>query len=100
MNASTNRRIVLANRPVGAPKETDFRIEAVPVKMPGEGEVLVKNLFLSLDPYMRGRMQEGRSYAKPVELGEVMVGATVGEVVASNNAAFPAGAFVLGMFGW
>jgi NADPH-dependent curcumin reductase len=100
MIASINHQIVLVNRPVGTPKETDFRLVEAPIRMPGEGEVLVKNLFLSLDPYMRGRMREERSYAKPVPLGEVMVGGTVAEVVASNNAAFPVGTFVLGMLGW
>lgn len=100
MSQIQNRQIVLASRPVGAPKESDFRLVEAPLRTPGEGEVLVKNLFLSLDPYMRGRMREGKSYAKPVGLGEVMVGGTVGEVTASKNEAFPVGAHVVGSMGW
>ena len=87
----TNRRIVLAARPVGFPKETDFRLEEAPMPEPGEGEILVRTNYLSLDPYMRGRMNEGASYAPGVELGEVMVGGTVGDVVRSRHAAFAEG---------
>ncbi len=67
---------------------------------PREGEVLVKNLWLSLDPYMRGRMNEGKSYAAKQEIGEVMIGGTVGEVIESKNPKFTAGDKVLGMLGW
>src|SRR5713101_4599657 len=95
-----NRRVVLASRPSGWVSEDNFRIETAPVPQPKEGEVLVKNLWLSLDPYMRGRMNEGKSYAAKQELGEVMVGGTVGEVVESRTLKFAAGDKVLGMLGW
>ncbi len=80
--------------------EANFKIEDAPLPTPAEGEVLVKNLWLSLDPYMRGRMNEGKSYAAKQELGEVMIGGTVGEVVESRNPKFAKGDQVLGMLGW
>ena len=95
-----NRRVVLASRPAGWVTEDNFRIESAAVPSPGEGEVLVKNLWLSLDPYMRGRMSEAKSYVKGVELGEVMVGQTVGEVLESKNAKFKQGDYVLTQLGW
>ena len=95
-----NRRVVLASRPAGWVTEDNFRIESAAVPSPGEGEVLVKNLWLSLDPYMRGRISEARSYVKGVELGEVMVGQTVGEVVQSRNSLFKPGDKVLTQLGW
>ena len=95
-----NRRVVLASRPVGWVSEQNFRLESAPLPQPGAGEVLVKNLWLSLDPYMRGRMNEGKSYAAKQEIGEVMIGGTVGEVVESKNPKFAAGDKVLGMLGW
>ncbi len=95
-----NKRIVLASRPAGWVTEDNFRIESVPVPKPKDGEVLVKNLWLSLDPYMRGRMNDAKSYAAKQELGEVMIGGTVGEVVESKNPKFKADDLVLGMFGW
>src|SRR6266480_2693023 len=85
-----NRRVVLASRPQGAVSEDNFRIESAPLPECGEGEVLVRNLWLSLDPYMRGRMSDAKSYAKGVELGAIMGGQTVGEV----QAACPKGADV------
>ena len=94
------RRIVLANRPAGLPEESDFKIEELPLPRPGDGEVLVRNIYLSLDPYMRGRLRDTKSYAPPVQIGEVMVGGTVGEVVASNNARFAPGDLVQAMLGW
>ncbi len=96
----TNRRIVLAARPDGEPKDEDFRMEEVPVPSPGDGQVLVRTIYLSLDPYMRGRMSAGRSYAKPVEVGETMVGGTVNEVVASRRPDYAAGDIVSGYAGW
>jgi|SRR6185295_11661998 len=75
------RRIVLASRPVGEPKPSDFRLEQFPVPHPGSGEVLLKTKWLSLDPYMRGRMRDAPSYAKPVGIDEVMEAGTVSEVV-------------------
>ncbi|HJP31694.1 MAG TPA: NADP-dependent oxidoreductase [Candidatus Latescibacteria bacterium] len=80
-----NRRIVLAQRPTGLPQETDFRLEEAPVPEPGEGEILVRCRYLSLDPYMRGRMNAGASYAPGVALDDVMVGGAVGDVVASRH---------------
>jgi NADPH-dependent curcumin reductase len=95
-----NKRIVLASRPKGWVTEDNFRLESAPVAQPKDGEVLVKNLWLSLDPYMRGRMNDTKSYAAKQELGEVMIGGTVGEVVESKNPKFAAGDKVLGMLGW
>ncbi len=81
----TARRIVLASRPVGEPKPSDFRLEEFPVPQPGPGQVLLRTKWLSLDPYMRGRMSDAPSYAKPVGIDEVMEAGTVSEVAASNN---------------
>jgi NADPH-dependent curcumin reductase CurA len=100
MTGTTNRRIVLAARPEGEPKPSDFRLETGPVPEPGEGQVLLKTLWLSLDPYMRGRMSTAKSYATPVELGDVMVGGTVSEVAASKHPDFAVGDTVLGATGW
>lgn len=97
---AVNRRVVLASRPVGWPTEADFRLVGAEAPEPGEGEVLVRNHYLSLDPYMRGRMDATRSYAKPVEIGAVMEGETVGEVVASRSDRFRPGQFVRGRVGW
>jgi NADPH-dependent curcumin reductase CurA len=95
-----NKRVVLASRPVGAVAESNFRIEEAPVPKPGEGEVLVRNLWLSLDPYMRGRMSDAKSYVKGVDIGEVMVGQTVGEVLESRHPGLKAGDLVLTQLGW
>ena len=95
-----NRRIVLAARPKGAPTHDNFRLVEAPVPQPGEGQVLLRTLYLSLDPYMRGRMDEGPSYAEPVPLGGVMVGGTVSRVEASNNPGFAPGDLVLSYSGW
>ena len=95
-----NRRVLLASRPRGWVSEADFRLEEAPVPQPAEGEALVKNLWLSLDPYMRGRMSDAKSYVKGVDIGEVMVGQTVGEVVESRNPALKAGDKVLTQLGW
>lgn len=97
---TVNRRIVIDARPRGAPVPSDFRLEETPVPAPGEGQVLLRTLYLSLDPYMRGRMSEAPSYAPPLGLGEVMVGGTVGRVIASRNSAFHEGDLVLGNAGW
>ena len=79
------KRVVLASRPVGEPKAADFRIENDAIPSPGPGQVLLRTIWLSLDPYMRGRMSDGPSYAAPVPIGGVMEGGTVSEVIASNN---------------
>jgi NADPH-dependent curcumin reductase CurA len=95
-----NRRIVLASRPSGAAREDNFRLESVPVPDPGPGQVLVRHHYLSLDPYMRGRMNEQKSYAAPQPLNEVMIGGTVGAVIASRHPAFAVGDTVVGTGGW
>jgi NADPH-dependent curcumin reductase CurA len=98
--AALNKQVLLASRPQGAVTEDNFRIVEVPVGKPGPGEVLVKNEWLSLDPYMRGRMSDAKSYAKSTEIGEVMVGQTVGEVVESRDPNFKSGDKVLTPLGW
>jgi len=95
-----NIQVQLASRPTGAVEESNFRIVESDVPKPGGGAILVKNLWLSLDPYMRGRMSAAKSYAKYVEIGEVMVGGTVGQVVESNNPRFKVGDHVVGALGW
>jgi hypothetical protein len=96
-----NRRIVLKRRPVGAPTPEDFELVEAPVEAPRDGQVLTRTIYLSLDPYMRGRMEgSGRSYATPVALGQVMVGGTVGEIVESRHPGFAPGDLVLGYDGW
>jgi NADPH-dependent curcumin reductase CurA len=97
---TVNKRVLLRNRPQGWVTEGDFDIAEAPVPTPGEGELLVRNHFLSLDPYMRGRMSDAKSYAASAELGEVMVGGTVGEVLESRDPAFKSGDFVVGGLGW
>jgi NADPH-dependent curcumin reductase CurA len=96
----TNRRIVLKRRPVGMPTPDDFAFETVPVPEPGEGEVVLKHLWLSLDPYQRGRLSDARSYAAPVPIGGVVECRAVGRVLASRDARFAPGDIVLGGFGW
>ena len=100
MIPTTHRQVWLAARPVGYPKENDFRLVESPVPEPGAGEFLVRAVYLSLDPYMRGRMSDARSYVPPVALGDVMEGGVVGEVVCSNHPGFSAGDVVEGRFGW
>ena len=95
-----NQRVLLASRPAGWMSEDNFRLETVPMPQPKDGEVLVKNLWLSLDPYMRGRMSDAKSYVKGVELGEVMVGQTVGEVLESKHPTLKKGDRVLTQLGW
>jgi NADPH-dependent curcumin reductase len=97
---SQAKRIVLASRPVGEPKPSDFRLEEIAVPEPGPGQVLLRTIWLSLDPYMRGRMSDGPSYAQPVPVGGVMEAGTVCEVAASNNPAFSTGDVVLSRAGW
>lgn len=94
------KRIVLASRPVGEPKPSDFRLEDYPVPTPGDGQLLLRTVWLSLDPYMRGRMSDGPSYSAPVPIDGVMEGGTVAEVVASNNPGFAKGDYVLAHSGW
>src|SRR5215207_571843 len=95
-----SRRVVLASRPHGEPQESDFRLETAPIPELGPGQVLLRTLWLSLDPYMRGRMSDAKSYAKPVGIGEVIPGGTVSEVLSSNHPGFAPGDPVIGMSGW
>jgi NADPH-dependent curcumin reductase len=95
-----NRQVVLKQRPTGAPTRADFTIADAPLPDPAEGEVLVRGIYLSLDPYMRGRISGVRSYAQPVEVGAVIEGRVVGEVARSRDPAFREGQFVLGGYGW
>lgn len=97
---TVNRRIVLNARPRGTPTAEDFRLESGPLPTPEAGQLLLRTVFLSLDPYMRGRMSDGPSYVAPVEIGDVMVGATVSRVEASRHDDFKPGAWVLGASGW
>ncbi|MGE1003237.1 NADP-dependent oxidoreductase [Ralstonia pseudosolanacearum] len=98
--SNTYQRIVLASRPEGAVTPDNFRLETAQIPELQDGQVLVRNHFLSLDPYMRGRMNDSKSYAQPQPLGEVMIGGTVGVVEASRNPAYAVGDNVVGMFGW
>ena len=100
MNTLTNRRIVLAARPQGAPQSSDFSMISEPVPDLGEGEIISRTIYLSLDPYMRGRMNEGKSYAAPVEIGETMCGGTVSQVLKSNNPEFAKDDYILTYDGW
>ena len=95
----TARQIVLASRPVGEPTLDNFRLEEPPIPQPGPRQMLLRTLWLSLDPYMRGRMSDAPSYAKPVGIGEVMEGGTVSEVVTSNVPHFTRGDIVVGRTG-
>ena len=94
------KRVALVSRPKGEPKASDFRVEDYALPTPGKGQVLLRTIWLSLDPYMRGRMSDGPSYAAPVPIGGVMEGGTVCEVIASNNPSFANGDIVLARAGW
>jgi NADPH-dependent curcumin reductase CurA len=95
-----NRQFILDSRPTGNVEPGNFKLIEKPAPIPGPGQVLVRHHFLSLDPYMRGRLNDAKSYAKPQEVGAVMGGGTVGEIVESNNPRFKAGDKVVGMGGW
>ncbi|MGB0866417.1 MAG: NADP-dependent oxidoreductase, partial [Granulosicoccaceae bacterium] len=95
-----NRQLVLAERPVGEPTKDTLRLVETAIAQPDAGQMLLRTEYLSLDPYMRGRMSDAPSYAAPVEIDEVMVGATVAQVVSSQNDKFEAGDWVLSMNGW
>ena len=100
MPRSSNRQILLANRPVGMPKASDFLLNETSIPTPVDGQVLCETIYLSLDPYMRGRMSPSKSYAKPVEINEVMTGGTVGKVIESRDPNLKAGEIVFGYGGW
>ena len=100
-HSETNRRIVLASRPKGTPAPADFRLEQVPMPSAPEGGVLLRTLYLSLDPYMRGMMSErAPAYTRSIAIGEVVPGGTVNRVVTSENSRFKSGDLVLGNSGW
>jgi NADPH-dependent curcumin reductase CurA len=99
-NSQNNRRIVLASRPHGAPTASNFRLEQQPLPVPGEGELLLRSVYLSLDPYMRGRMSDAASYAASVGIDEVMLGATVSRVVTSKHPDYSVGDWILAYSGW
>jgi NADPH-dependent curcumin reductase len=95
-----NRKVLLKRRPIGAPTTADFEIADGPMPDPGDDEALVRGIYLSLDPYMRGRISGARSYAKPVDIGAVIEGRVVGQVVRSRDPGFRAGDYVYGGYGW
>jgi len=97
---NVNRKFVLAKRPKGEPDDTTLRLETEDIATPGKGQMLLRNQYLSLDPYMRGRMSDALSYAAPVEIGAVMVGGTVAQVVSSDVGGFAAGDWVQAFGGW
>jgi len=98
--SKSNRRIVLAQRPEGMPDENTLRLETVDVPRAGAGQMLLRTVFLSLDPYMRGRMNDAKSYAEPLKIGDVMTGQVVAKVVSSNVDGFEAGDYALSRSGW
>jgi NADPH-dependent curcumin reductase CurA len=100
MNPTTSREIRLASRPSGFPTADNFELASTEVAPPGEGQVLVRNLFMSVDPYMRGRMNDVRSYIAPFEVGEVLEGGAIGRVVETRVGAIAAGSVVLSNRGW
>jgi NADPH-dependent curcumin reductase CurA len=97
---AATRAITLASRPQGEPTQTNFAVAELPLPPLADGQVLVRNLFMSVDPYMRGRMNDAKSYAAPQPLNQVMIGGTVGQVVASKSPGFAEGDRVVGMGGW
>ena len=99
-SSGVNRQFRLAARPVGMPKESDFSLAGAPVPAPADGQVLVETVYLSVDPYMRGRITGIKTYADPVNVGDLMVGGTVGRVVESKAPGFAPGDFVVGYWGW
>jgi len=98
--SNINRQITLASRPVGYPKVSDFKLVESPIPTPKAGEILVRAIYLSLDPYQRGRMSDAPSYARPVQIGEVMTGEIVGKVMVSQHPEFKEGDIVAGLLGW
>jgi len=100
MASERNRQILLAARPVGDIKDSDFKYQEGDIPEPGPGQILIRNLYLSLDPAMRGWMREGDSYIEPVKLGDIMRGSTIGKVIKSNSPDFAVGDYTFGMGGW
>src|SRR5580700_2162666 len=97
---ATSRRFLLAARPTGLPKESDFKMVDAPLPAPEPGQVVVKTVYLSVDPYMRGRITGVRTYADPVHVGDLMVGATVGQVMESRDPNLQPVDYVVGYWGW
>ena len=97
---TTNRRILLKSRPTGAPVAGNFQLDEAPIPVPGDGEILLRTIYLSLDPYMRGRMSDAPSYAAPVEIDEVMTAGTVAKVVESNHPDYAVDEWVVSYHGW
>lgn len=97
---TVSREIRLKTRPVGVPTHADFELATVELAAPGPGEVQIKNLWMSVDPYMRGRMYDRKSYSPPFELGKAMQGGAIGEVTVSHDPDFAVGDIVTSMFGW
>ena len=100
MSNMISKEVQLAARPDGEPKDSDFQIAEIPVAAPGAGEFLVQNLWMSVDPYMRGRMMDRESYVPPFQIGETMDGGCIGKVIESNNENFAVGDYVNSMNGW
>ena len=96
----SNKQVTLASRPKGLPCESDFKIIQTPIPEPGEGQVLVRALYISVDPYIRGMISGVKSYIAPVEIGQVVYGGMVGEIVISHNPNFSVGDIVEGNLGW
>jgi len=95
-----SRQVLLASRPTGAPTSDNFRLVDVELPEPGPGEILVRNIYMSVDPYMRGRMNEKQTYAQAWQVGQPADGRAVGEVMTSRNTSFPTGALVVSNLGW
>src|SRR4051812_36058368 len=100
MAITTNRQILFKSRPTGEPSDDNFELAESPIPEPKDGEILSRTIYLSLDPYMRGRMSARKSYTEPAELAKVMIGGTVSQVVTSKNPKFAEGDFILGYDGW
>ncbi len=100
MSATVNRHVVLAARPQGMPRASDFKLETTPIPEPGAGELLVRNLWMSVDPYMRGRMSDRKSYAPSFEVGKPMEGRAIGRVIMSKHPSLKEGTVVSNMLGW
>lgn len=98
--STTSREIRLKSRPVGLPTADNFELASREIGDPAAGELLIKNLYMSVDPYMRGRMVDRKSYVPPFQIGEPLTGGAVGEVIASNHEGYSAGDFVANFFGW
>ncbi|GER69815.1 putative NADP-dependent oxidoreductase YfmJ [Weizmannia acidilactici] len=96
----SNKQIRLARRPVGTPTLEDFSFTEAPIGTPGEGEVLIRNVYISVDPYLRGRMEDVKSYIPPFQLNDVIISGVIGQVVESKSAHFAKGDIVIGMLGW